>query len=459
MLLLSTLGSAGDVHPYVAIALALQRRGHHVVVMTNPYFQDRIAAAGLGFWPVGTRDEYLQMVTHPDLVTPRASIRHVLNNLVLGTFRQQADALREASVALRPQLIVNHHICFGISAAAEVLRIPIVHGVLAPLFWLSHHERIIPPVLPYAPAWLHQAMRRVKRAIGPWTLDRPVNRHRADVGAPPIRRTFLHARGGEDFRPSVAQASRLCVSSSASDTGETPVPPDRVFRSDSLQPPTILGLWSPHFRAKLPDDPTTSHICGFCTWDRPPTSSAQLDEQREITRWMDDAEPPVLITLGSSVSHHGKDTYTLAARACAKLGTRALLLTGDTTIPASDLPTGIRAVPYAAYSAVMPRASTIVHHAGIGTLAAAMRAGRPQVILPFANDEFDNTHRARTLNVALEVRPNQRTLKHLCAALDTAINNKPMHTAAQTLGQCMQSESGAERAADAIERNLVNKLP
>ncbi|MBY0312021.1 MAG: glycosyltransferase [Phycisphaerales bacterium] len=432
MFLLSTLGSAGDVHPYVAIALALQRRGHHVVVMTNPYFQDRIAAAGLGFWPVGTRDEYLQMVTHPDLVTPRASIRHVLTNLVLGTFRQQADALREASVALRPQLIVNHHICFGISAAAEVLRIPIVHGVLAPLFWLSHHERIIPPMLPYAPAWMHRAMRRIKRLTGPWTLDRPVNRHRADVGAPPIRRTFLHARGGEDFSPVARTAP-------------------------ANQPPTILGLWSPHFRGSLPDDPTTSHICGFCTWDRPPTSSTQLDQQREITRWMDDAEPPALITLGSSVSHHGKDTYQLAARACAKLNTRALMLTGATSIPASDLPQGIRAVPYAAYSAVMPRAGVIIHHAGIGTLAAAMRAGRPQVILPFANDEFDNTHRARTLNVALEVRPSQRTLKHLCATLDTAINNKPMHTAAQTLGQCMQSESGAERAADAVEKALVEQ--
>lgn len=429
VILLCSIGTAGDIHPFVAIALALQRRGHQVVVMANPYFQERIIAAGVGFWSVGTREDYLRMVTHPDLVTPRASINHVLRTLILSTFREQADAVRDAVAALRPEIVVAHHICLGASAMCERLGIPVVLGVLAPLFWLSRHERVIPPVVPYAPAWVHSALRRVKRAIGPWTLDRPVNRLRAELGVPPTHRMFFHARGGDGML-------------------------DHERLRDRAAATPVLGLWSPHFRGTLADDPIAGEICGFCFWDRPPASGRQLDEQREIAAWMDDGDPPVLVTLGSSVSHHGREVYQLTARASADLGARALMLTGDANV--ADLPSSVRAVPYAAYSAVMPRASVILHHAGIGTLAAAMRAGRPSVILPFANDEFDNTHRARNLGVAAEIRPTQRSLHRLTAALDVALHDQSMQARARELGERIWAESGDERAAVAIERILAS---
>ncbi len=430
MLLLTSIGTAGDIHPYVAIALALKRRGHHVVLAANPYFQERILAAGVGFWPVGSRDEYLRMVRNADLVTPSRSVSYVFDELLMGTFMQQVQAVQDAWQTLRPEAVIAHHICFGSAAACERLGIPLILGVLAPLFWLSSHERIIMPTLPLpdAPGFVHTILRHAMRPLGRWMFDRPLNAKRRSVGAPPIHRAFVRiARGGDGLRPN-----------------------ERI--SDPLAATPALGLWSPHFRPARADDPAAGHICGFCFWDRPPTSAAQLDQQRELERWMDDGQPPVLVTLGSSVSHHGRSTYDLAARACARLGRRALLLTGEPIDAA--WPEGIRATPYAAYSAVMPRAAAIVHHAGIGTAAAAMRAGVPSVILPFANDEFDNVFRARALGVAVEVRHRRRTVDGLARAIDAALTTAELRARARDLGDRIRAESGAETAADAIERVL-----
>jgi UDP:flavonoid glycosyltransferase YjiC (YdhE family) len=54
--LLPTMGSAGDVHPFIALGLALKARGHRATILTNPIFQELIEAQGLGYLRVGTAD-------------------------------------------------------------------------------------------------------------------------------------------------------------------------------------------------------------------------------------------------------------------------------------------------------------------------------------------------------------------------------------------------------------------
>ena len=59
--LLPTLGSAGDVIPVVCLGRGLVRRGHSATVVANEEFAERVQAAGLGFVPLGTRDEAQQL--------------------------------------------------------------------------------------------------------------------------------------------------------------------------------------------------------------------------------------------------------------------------------------------------------------------------------------------------------------------------------------------------------------
>lgn len=428
--LLTTIGTAGDVHPYVAIALALKARGHEVTLLANPYFKERILAAGIGFWPLGTTDGYLRLVKSTKLVTQRESVDFVFNELILGTFMPQVEALREAVRVIRPDVVVNHHICFGVGAACEAMGVCHVQGVLAPLFWLSREERIALPTLPIpdAPWLVHKVLRGLMRVVGRIQFDRPINRLRREVGAPAIRHAFAKlARGGDGL-----------------------VPGERLERAS--QGVRTLGLWSEHFRPPRADDPITGTICGFCTWDRPPATDAQREQEQRVLRWMDQDAPPVLVTLGSSVSHHGADVYEVATRACEAIGARAVLLVGgDEGAEPSTQNARVLRVPYVSYGPAMLRAAAIVHHAGVGTAAAAMRSGAPSVIIPFANDEFDNSVRARRLGVAEEICVKRLSVKMLASALERALNDQDMRAKAAALGEQMRQENGAERAAGEIE--------
>ncbi len=72
-----------------------------------------------------------------------------------------------------------------------------------------------------------------------------------------------------------------------------------------------------------------------------------------------------------------------SAEAVRRLGTRGLLLMGKNALP-TRLPTELFAAEYAPYSSVFPRSSCVVHQGGVGTTAQAMRAGVPQLVMPYA---------------------------------------------------------------------------
>ncbi len=428
-ILLNTIGSAGDVHPFVAIALALHQRGHEVVILTNPYFKDRILAAGIGFWPLGDADTYRRLIKDPRLIAGSRSPTFVIDELIKPAFEPTIEAIRQVQIAFKPDLIVSHHIAFGAAAASELLHIPHVQCVLAPLFWFSRLEKIALPSLPFpnAPGFIDRALRSFARFVGRHTFDPAINRLRKDVGLPPQRDLISRAaRGGDGVAPN----ERLSHPSKGTPT---------------------LALWSPHFRGRLEDDPCTGTICGFATWDRPPTLEADIQGERDIIRWMESGPAPVVVTLGSSVSHHGAEVYRIAADACVRAGKRALLLTGGST-DTSPWPYHIRAVSYASYSHVMPRGCVTVHHAGIGTLAAAMRAGVPEIIIPFANDEFDNAARAERLGVATVIKRRKLSARTLAAAIGQAAADASMVKRSADLAAAMRDENGAASAAAEIER-------
>lgn len=425
--LLSTIGTAGDVHPFIAVGLALKSRGHEVVVLANPHFAGRINGAGLGFWPLGMEAEYLRFVKHADLVSGAGSPMYVLHNLVLPAMAPTMEAIGNIRVAFRPDVVMAHHISLGAGAACERLQIPLALAVLAPLFWLSREEHVVMPTLPMynPPRWLDRIARRAMRPLGRWSVDRPINRARRAAGLSPVCDAAITvARGGDGL-----------------------LERERIGRERAT---AVLGLWSEHFRAVMKDDPTGGEICGFAVWDRPAQTAEGAAAERETIGWMEQGDPPAVVTLGSSVSHHGSAVYEMASAACARLGRRALLLTGASGATAER--TGARAVEYAPYSRVMPRGCVTVHHGGIGTTAAAMRSGRPQVIIPFANDEFDNAARAERLGAAVRLSRRRLSIERLCGAIGEAATDARMIGAAASLGDRLRGEDGAARAAEALER-------
>ena len=74
-ILLMTIGSAGDVNPFLTLGCALQARSHRPILVTNEHFRTQAEHHGLEFLPLGTEDEYRAAIGHPDLFIHERALR------------------------------------------------------------------------------------------------------------------------------------------------------------------------------------------------------------------------------------------------------------------------------------------------------------------------------------------------------------------------------------------------
>src|SRR5262249_42971412 len=144
-ILLTTTGSFGDLHPFLAIGLGLKARGHSVTIATSNIYQPKIEQTGLAFAPMGPHldlpdSEFIRKVMHA-VKGPEFLIRKILYPGIADAYAEVMRALRDADV------IVTHPITFASQIAAEKTGMPWVSTITAPLSIMSKYD---PPVL--APA-------------------------------------------------------------------------------------------------------------------------------------------------------------------------------------------------------------------------------------------------------------------------------------------------------------------
>ena len=163
-ILMIPVGTAGDVYPYVAIGLALQRRGHEVSVLANAYFGPLLSRVGLSCIPVGTVDDYLRAVEHPDFWHPRRALAGV-GEAIRPQVTEIARVLRELTSA-DPPLLVAHPLAVGARVAQEALGFPLVTLHVESSGFLSEHNPAVPHVwLASVTRWPRLA-RRLLVALG-----------------------------------------------------------------------------------------------------------------------------------------------------------------------------------------------------------------------------------------------------------------------------------------------------
>jgi len=154
---------------------------------------------------------------------------------------------------------------------------------------------------------------------------------------------------------------------------------------------------------------------------------------------------PVVVSLGSFVPHAAGVAYPLIAETLAAAGHRALLLTGGAAVAGAP---GRLARAYLPHSAVFPRAGVVLHHGGIGTTGQALAGGRPQLVLPFMGDQFDQAVRVARLGVG-ERLTRGRIARDLPAALARVLA-PAVRDRAEALGGAIRREDGVGKAADAV---------
>jgi rhamnosyltransferase subunit B len=416
-IIISTFGSFGDVHPYVAIALELKRRGHRPVIATSEIYREKMDALGLELHPVppdlpsyDRPDEVARMVNN--LMDPKTGPERVFKDFINPHLPAMYDALSEAT--RDADLLTTHVLSLVGPPLVEKTGIKWVSTVLAPISLFSNYE---PPVFPNAP-WvyhvlkLHPSVSRALMRVARWKLDQlaaPLYKLRAELGL---------KRGGNPML------------------------------EGQHSPRMVLALFSSAIAKR------NTRVTGFPFYDRRDRAgdASGLDPALEV--FLNKGEPPVVFTLGSSAIWAAEDFYTESAKAAQALGVRALLLIGEERNRPAQLPEGVAAFDYAPYGELLPRARAVVHQGGIGTTAQGLRAGIPSLVVPFSHDQFDNGSRvARTGAGRWLARPKYNAAS-AARELRAMLTDESYTSRAAEVGRQVRSEDGAVAAADAIEEVL-----
>ena len=415
----TTWGSFGDLHPFMALALELQGRGYDSVIATSPIYREKVEAQGLGFRPVRPDLPPPDAETTADIIRRVSNARwgpsYLFRQLLIPHLRETyTDTLAAVTGA---DLLVSHQVPLTAPLVAEKTGIKWISSVLFPIAFTSAYDPPTPPQLPAlrAVALTHPFVARTLFGFGKWTTAswvEPIQRLRKELGLPRSRNPIFEGQHS---------------------------------------PTLVLALFSKVLAQLQPDFPANTLVTGFPFYDRSDGQPASS----ELLKFLDEGEPPILFTLGSSLVWIAKDFYRVSIEAAQRLGKRALLLTGDKrNLPQTKLPEGIAAFDYAPHRLVMPRASVIVHQGGIGTTGQALRAGRPMLIVPFGQDQPDNARRCARLDVGRTLSYSRYTTPRVVQELSQLLNTPSYRAHAAKVGQQVEDENGTKRACDAIEHVL-----
>ena len=403
----ASIGSLGDLHPMLAMAVAATRRGHDVVVAAAPGYAANVARAGVEFHPLrpAIPEDAESLAYYFDMKRgPRRLLRDMVFADVAATHEDLCGAARGADLLVVAELLYTAPIV----AADE--KIPWLNVVLAPTSLLSATD---PCVLAPAP-WLHKF-----RHLGPW-LHRLAYRFGRIEGR-------MWAGGYYRFRRSLG----------------LPAGANPIFDAKH-SPFGTLAMFPDFLAAPQPDWPVNTVQAGFPFYH-------QGGDVEVVRDFLKSGSPPVVFTLGSMVAHFEPSFYKAAAEAAQILGRRAVLLTGRNAAVPQNLPESILAVDYAPLHSVLPHACAIVHAGGIGTCAEALKAGLPSVVIPYAFDQPDNAARLRRLGVAEILPRNAITSRNLATKLERLLKTPAATTAAKQLAGMIHSQETLNRALDKME--------
>lgn len=415
-IVLTTIGSFGDLHPKIAIALELRHRGHDVVFATHREYQHKIEALGFEFHRMQPDNTALndpqEMARMMDL---RTGTEYVVRNWVCARLRETYTDLM--NTAQNADLIINGEGVLAAQLVAEKLGLSWVLTVLQPLAFLSAYDPSVLPALPaifQLPGFKVIAQRGIKplSKILSKSWAKPVYQLRQEIGLPPLKGNPLV--------------------------------------DDKYSPGLVLAMFSPVLAKPQPDWPTNTVLTGFTFYDE---SEGGKQLPPELGQFLNAGEPPIVFTLGSAAVVSPGQFYEESIKAISYLDRRAVLLMGKNAPPA-NLPSNIIAVNYVPYSQLLSRASAIVHQGGVGTTAQALRAGRPTLVTPYSVDQPDNAARVERLGTSRTVSRKQYTAKRVAKQLDELLGNPNYAARAVEIGAIIQAENGVTVACDAIEKHL-----
>ena len=412
---LATFGSLGDLHPKLAIAKELKRRGHGVTVAAMEMYRERIEPLGLAFAPMAPHMDPEDRELVREVMDARRGSEKIIRELILGNLRPMyLDLMRAVEGA---DLLVTGEVVYAAKSVVEKTGIPWISTGLQPGVFFSAYDPVVPPVAQFfehlrflGPRFYSGFFKVMRWHIRDWL--EPYREFRRELGL------------DEDHDP---------------------------IMEGKYSPLVHLALFSRVLGAPQPDWPANTVQPGFCFYD----GADDLQKMPPaLNDFLDSGAPPIVFTLGSAAVMDPGDFFEESIRAAKILNRRAVMLYGVFNEPPSGFTGDIVGFDYAPFSQLFPRAAAVVHQGGVGTTGQVLRAGVPHLIMPYAHDQPDNAARCRRLGVAEKISRGSYNAESAARMLTKISGNISYAQKAAECGRVVRSEGGTSAACDAIEEQL-----
>lgn len=383
-ILLCTIGSAGDVYPFIGIGQELKQRGYQVTLITSQYFEAQARDAGLEFFGLGNVEDYQSIIQNPELWDPQKGLEFFAKNVTLPIIEPVYEFISTFDPS--KTVLVAQGQVFGVHIAHEKLGFPFITIHLQPAAFRSIYE------FPLLPTWMPPFLKKgIFFLLDVFVFDKlfapEINRFRQNLNLQPVK---------------------------------------KIFGKWMHSPQKTLGLFPDWFARPQPDWTPQTQVTGFVYYDKHSGHEA-LGERLE--KFLDAGDAPIIFTPGTAMKHADL-FFADCIKACQILKRRGILLTQHSEQLPNELPHDIQHFAYLPFSEILPRAAALVHHGGIGTVAQAIAAGVPQVIRPVAYDQPENALRVERLGIGKILSPKKFTATSLAETLHALI------TSQQVLERC-----------------------
>jgi rhamnosyltransferase subunit B len=412
LFLFNPIGTSGDVHPHLAVAKELQRRGVEVHLLINPTHQALANQLDLPASPLGQGWNGQELAENPRIRRPRSAWKEAMAWGAIGTMRE-TFALIKSRMRPGKTLVMSPAWSLGARLARETLPIRQVTALMNPVLLRSCSD---PPLIPglLNHSWVPKLLLRWQyRMLDRFFLD-PIllpelHRFRRELGLPRLQ---------------------------------------RVMEKWWFSPDLVLGVFPKKLVPRATDWPIDIDIVGHTLWD-PPAPTAQVDTfQAFVARY----PKPVAIVPGS-VGPGSPVYFQQVIAAIQRLGRNAVIFYKlDSGLP-PDLPANILHCRYLPLAEALPACSAILHAGCMGTLSQALQAGIPQLVIPRVNDQPDNARRLARLGVAKVLTPKSVSLERLVKALQTLLADAEIQKAC-TLSRSPSPISSVKIIADRLEQQI-----
>lgn len=408
---LVSVGTDGDIFPYVGLGVALRARGHRVTLAVSEHYASLARAHGFEFQALVSAQENNEVFGHPDLWNPW-KCGPLLARWGVRFMRRQYDLL--SKLATRDTVLVANPGVFAASLVHEKLGMPLANLILQP--WMIPSS-IAPPIMPNftflagAPRPVWKVFWRGLDVVGDILFGRELNGLRAALGLKPMRRIFQN------------------------------------WLSSQL----VIGMFPDWYGPPQADWPPQVRLTGFPMFD----GGQEETLPPEVLEFCRAGTSPVAFTFGTGMAHSA-GLFRAALEACGILGVHGIFLTKYRDQLPDSLPASVLHCAFAPFQRLFPLCAAVVHHGGIGTVAKAMGAGTPQLIHPLCFDQIDNGVRVKRLAAGDYLRGGRSSGKQIAIAL-SALMTDEARARCRKLATRFDKIDALEASAELIETLAANR--